>query len=253
MDLQECGGGYMGLLSLFMAALLMFQAGAFTFLFVLVLVPLLLIPFFKEVSRLFIWSMLAYFFGLFLILYADRIVNFITSPGTALILNRLLFFVPVLFMIYVGRRFSKRTIVSFGKPECMQNKKTSFASLLMISLFILMAIYSMAASNLEAALLLIVYIIVNSVSEELLWRGAWLTRMTEIGGPHLAVFFSAAGYGASFLMLGFSASACLGFAIVGIFYGLLVMKTKNLLVPIVLHMLVDSCLIASGLISVPLI
>lgn len=91
----------------------------------------------------------------------------------------------------------------------------------------------------------------NGFFEEFLFRGALQTRLRPLVGPSSAVVVQALVFGAWHLGLGFTntdhagwlpalASTLANQAIVGLAYGIVFERTRNLLAPSAIHVLVDS-------------
>ena len=91
----------------------------------------------------------------------------------------------------------------------------------------------------------------NGFSEEFLFRGALQTRLRRLWGPAWAVVVQALVFGAWHLGLGFDntghagllpalASTIVNQAVIGLAFGVIFERTRNLVAPTIVHILVDS-------------
>ena len=91
----------------------------------------------------------------------------------------------------------------------------------------------------------------NGFSEEFLFRGALQTRLRRLWGPAWAVVVQALVFGAWHLGLGFDntghagllpalASTIVNQAVIGLAFGVIFERTRNLVAPTIAHILVDS-------------
>ncbi|MFC0190050.1 lysostaphin resistance A-like protein [Fictibacillus aquaticus] len=97
-------------------------------------------------------------------------------------------------------------------------------------------------------LLAAVFSLVNGVLEELIWRGAILSRFLEQFGEKWAVLLTSLGFGLQHYSLGFSWIVCAAFAAGGFFYGAITIKSKSILPAIIWHVTLNILMVFSGLI-----
>ncbi|RJS62439.1 CPBP family intramembrane metalloprotease [Bacillus sp. PK3_68] len=100
----------------------------------------------------------------------------------------------------------------------------------------------------EVWLLTIIFSLTNAVLEELIWRGALLSRFSEQLGEKWAVIITSLGFGLQHYSLGFPWLACLAFSVGGLFYGGLTIKSKSIVPSIVWHVILNVLMVLSGFI-----
>jgi len=216
-------------------------------------------------ERIFAWVMLAYFLGYLIYLYGDRLTDELPFRiSTIMILDRVLLIIPILLIMYVTKKFSKTIIYYWKKPNWQA--KISFPFIhkgfhsLSIRLFLTLAIsisiicfmpfilQSMLPITLSFFTYLFLFALINGILEEILWRGLLLTSMVDLVGEKVAIVFSSLAFGLSHLAFGYSLLTCLGFALGGIFYAGIVIRSGSIIPAIIWHFVFNILMVASGLI-----
>lgn len=100
----------------------------------------------------------------------------------------------------------------------------------------------------EIWLLAIIFSITNAVLEEVIWRGALLSRFSEQLGEKWAVVVTSLGFGLQHYSLGFPWLVCIAFSIGGMFYGGITIKSKSIIPSIIWHITLNILMVLSGLI-----
>ncbi|WP_163538821.1 CPBP family intramembrane glutamic endopeptidase [Gracilibacillus sp. YIM 98692] len=96
---------------------------------------------------------------------------------------------------------------------------------------------------------LLIFSILNSVLEEIIWRGILLSRFSECFGNRWAVLITSIGFGLQHYSLGFSWVSCLAFSMGGFFFGALTVHSKSIIPAVIWHMLFNTLMILSGMIE----
>jgi membrane protease YdiL (CAAX protease family) len=94
----------------------------------------------------------------------------------------------------------------------------------------------------------IIFSIINSLLEEHIWRGFILTRLIDISSEKIALVISSLGFGLYHYSLNFPLWICLIFAIGGFYMGGSAIKSKGLLSPIIMHIMVNIVFVFIGII-----
>ncbi|CAM3727539.1 CPBP family intramembrane glutamic endopeptidase [Cytobacillus oceanisediminis] len=252
-------------LSIFLAVLLLFQFKLFIFAFLLTFALILFLVFTSRQERVFSWTIAAYLTGNLLFLYGDRLLDELPfHTYILLILNRVLLIIPILLLIYVSKKFNKSANRYWQKPSwdariyfpfiwrgfhSLSTKGFLIIALIMNSVILAPAILSADIPFVtDLFVFLIGFSVVNAFMEELLWRGILLTRMADLAGEKAAVIFSGISFGFSHLMLGYSLAVCLLFAIGGVFYGAITVKSGSMIPAILWHAVINVLMILSGFI-----
>ncbi|WP_394583879.1 CPBP family intramembrane glutamic endopeptidase [Cytobacillus firmus] len=255
-------------LSVFTAGVLLFQVKLFAFAFILSFGLIIFLLFLSKQERVFSWTIAGYLTGSLLFLYGDKLLDALPLPYyILLILNRLLLVIPILILVYISIKFNKTAIPFLQKPDW--NSLIFFPFLwsgfhsikikhfLMIAIVINFAAFAYSIFSADSSfsrdflIFLIGFSIVNGLMEELLWRGIILSRMAELSGEKAAVLFSGLAFGFSHMMLGYSFILCLLFAVGGIFYAAITVKSQSIFPAFIWHMAMNVFMILSGLISFP--
>lgn len=100
----------------------------------------------------------------------------------------------------------------------------------------------------EIWLLLLVFSITNALLEELIWRGALLSRFSEQLGEKWAVVITSIGFGLQHYSLGIPWAVCIAFSIGGVFYGGITVKSGSIIPSLIWHLVLNVLMVSSGLI-----
>ena len=92
------------------------------------------------------------------------------------------------------------------------------------------------------------FAIVNSVLEELLWRGFILSRTIQLCGEKFGLILMSIAFGLYHYPLGFSLPICLFFSLGGIYFGGIAIHSKGLLLGTIMHISMNVLFVALGII-----
>ncbi|UOE57574.1 CPBP family intramembrane metalloprotease [Bacillus sp. CMF12] len=255
-------------LSIFSAAILLFQYKLFAFAFMLSFGLIIFLLFTSKQERVFPWIIAGYLTGSLLFLYGDKLLDALPFQHYILmIFNRVLLLIPILLLVYISIKFNKTAIPLLRKPDWNSQIFfpfiwSGFHSLkikhfLVIAIMINFASFAYSIFSAENSFtrdfftFMIGFSIINGMMEELLWRGIILSRMSELSGEKAAVLFSGLAFGFSHMMLGYSFVLCLLFAVGGIFYAAITVRSRSIFPAVIWHMAMNVFMILSGLIPFP--
>lgn len=235
-----------------MAALVSFQLNRFIIEFFILFTFLIVVAFLKEKQRVFVWISIAYFFGEFLHLYANRFLNEMNFPVHAVyIVEKLLLLFPILCILYVRYKFKQKITIFHHSTSNLQvstkQKRASFLLLIILGLtlsILLLALYHFSFSLVGYMLL---YAAISSMIEEILWRSLLMQSMQSLTNKWMAVTLLSISYGCSYLMYGYSMEICLVFALSGFLYGWMIIYYKKLVPSIICHFFIIIGMIVSGI------
>ena len=94
----------------------------------------------------------------------------------------------------------------------------------------------------------IVFAIINSMLEELLWRGFILSRTVDLFGEKIGLVAMALSFGFYHFSLGFSIPICIIFSLGGIFFGGVAIRSKGLILPMIMHIVMNILFVSMGII-----
>lgn len=92
------------------------------------------------------------------------------------------------------------------------------------------------------------FALINSVLEEILWRGLILNRFVDLLGEKWGLVAVSLGFGMYHYSLGFPWIVCALFSIFGMMLGGIAIRSKGLLPVIILHFIMNILFVLSGLI-----
>jgi len=98
----------------------------------------------------------------------------------------------------------------------------------------------------EIWLFALAFSIIN-VLEEIIWRGVLLSRFSEQLGDKWAVIVTSAGFGLQHYSLGYPWGVCIAFALGGLYFGGITIKSNSLIPVVVWHTWMNVLMIFSGL------
>ena len=139
----------------------------------------------------------------------------------------------------------KFPLVWLGTREYIWRFTLVFCALwLIVTIF-----FSLNNSNMTEVLLYgFLFAAINSVIEEVLWRGLILGRIVDYIDEKQGLILSSIAFGFYHLSLGFSIWVCLAFATGGFYMGGITIKSKGLFAPIVMHFFVNMAFVSIGII-----
>ncbi|WP_438350070.1 CPBP family intramembrane glutamic endopeptidase [Paenibacillus sp. FA6] len=94
----------------------------------------------------------------------------------------------------------------------------------------------------------ILFALINSVLEEILWRGLILSRFVDMLGEGWGLIIVSIGFGMYHYSIGFPWSICVLFSIFGMLLGGIAIRSKGLIPVIILHFIMNILFALSGLI-----
>lgn len=252
-------------LALFVLLIIFVQYKQFTIAFTILILFILYLAFTSKQNRVFSWVMLAYFVGYLFTLYGDRLVDELPFRiSTRMIINRALLLIPIVFIIYVTRKFKGNISQYRGKTDWnariyfplifrgFHSLSIKYFLVVVIGINLLVFTPFMLKANVTFDIsfysYLLLFSFINSVFEEILWRGILLTGMVDLTGEKAAILFSGVAFGLSHLAFGYSLLTCLGFSIGGIFYAGLVIRSGSIIPAIIWHFIFNILMILSGII-----
>lgn len=100
----------------------------------------------------------------------------------------------------------------------------------------------------EIWMLMIIFSVTNALLEELVWRGALLSRFSEQLDDQWAVIITSIGFGLQHYSLGIPWAVCIAFSIGGIFYGGITIKSGSMIPPMIWHLVLNVLMVSGGLI-----
>ncbi|MBS4189419.1 CPBP family intramembrane metalloprotease [Bacillus sp. FJAT-49705] len=253
-------------LFIFLIIIILTQYKQFTLAFTIIIGFVIFMTVTSKQNRVFIWVITAYILGYLFYLYGDRFIEELPFPiSIIMIINRCLLFFPIIFMVYVIKKFDVVLNHYWDKPNWKATisfpfiwsgfHSVSVKVFLMIAICINFAVFIpfIHFSNIQLAspsflFFLFIFSFVNAILEEILWRGILLTRMSTLAGEKAAVIFSGITFGISHISLGFSWDVCLLFALGGIFYAGITVRSGSILPAIIWHIMFNFLMILSGII-----
>ncbi|OAB76823.1 CPBP family intramembrane glutamic endopeptidase [Paenibacillus crassostreae] len=92
------------------------------------------------------------------------------------------------------------------------------------------------------------FALINSVLEEILWRGLILNRFVDLLGEKCGLVAVSIGFGMYHYSIGFPWVVCALFSVLGMMLGGIAIRSKGLLPVIILHFIMNILFVLSGLI-----
>ncbi|WP_142385111.1 CPBP family intramembrane glutamic endopeptidase [Cytobacillus massiliigabonensis] len=233
--------------------------------FALLLACILYLAIFAKQKRVFLWVLTAYIIGYLFFLFGDRLIDSLPyHVNILMVLSRCLMLFPILFMFYVAKKFSEKPIFYWECPNWQAKisfpfiwngfHSISIKGFLLIAISVNIAIFmpfivkANPSFSLPFLLFLFSFSIINGILEEILWRGIILTSMVNLAGEKAALLFSGLAFGLSHLILGYTIPICLSFAIGGIFYAGITIRSGSIFPAVIWHIVFNWLMILSGLI-----
>ncbi|OAB45192.1 CPBP family intramembrane glutamic endopeptidase [Paenibacillus antarcticus] len=94
----------------------------------------------------------------------------------------------------------------------------------------------------------LLFALINSVLEEIVWRGLILSRFVDVLGEKLGLIIVSIGFGMYHYSIGFPWIVCALFSIFGMLLGGITIRSKGLLPVMILHFIMNILFVLSGLI-----
>ncbi|MBD1379811.1 CPBP family intramembrane glutamic endopeptidase [Metabacillus arenae] len=221
--------------------------------------------FFNKSMRFFILTTTAFGIGFFLYGYVNsHWITHLNPEGLLIILNRLSLIFLILpltaisliyklpFMRYwQSPQWGELVRVPFILSGFHHTKVSVFLSIaMMINLIAFMPfiVNNGWAYIQEIWWFMLIFSIINSVLEEIIWRGMLLSRFSEHFGNRWAIMITSIGFGLQHYSLGFSWGGCLVFTLGGLFFGAITVKSKSIIPAVIWHMSINALMVLSGMI-----
>lgn len=228
---------------LFILLTYLFSRGNFSWFFMLVFGLLLLIAFFKEEIRIFVWIILAFFGGNLIIFYADNFLEvFDLQPSSRVMVNQLLFFIPILTISYVIKAFKRKT-----KLNVSLDLSHLFMTIVLVT-FVFLVI-----KDVKVTITLLIFAILHAFLQEILWRGLLLDPIIKITNGKLGILILSVAFGLNSTMLGFSPNTFFIYTFLGLLLSTLTIRTRNLLPAIFTHLLALILFFLNGVLPIPIL
>lgn len=235
---------------LFIVVFLLFQFKIYIATYIFILMLLITLSFFQEKNRIFIWSIIAFFFAQFLLLYGDRWLESINIPVYLLpTLKSCLLLLHCGFILYITKMFSFETKRFFRWPTFFNRKNSIIIGgmLVFIHLFPLVLGFPI-----KAIAPIAIFAIIYSVISETLWRGLLFTLFISNVGEMFAVFFTSLLFGLHYFAYGFSILGCLGFGLLGVLFAKVTIRFTSIIPAIFLHFTINIIIISFSMIFRPI-
>jgi uncharacterized protein len=215
---------------------------------------LLILAFLKEENRLFAWVMISYFGGSLILFYSDKFIEvFQLKPFNRVIINQLLFIIPILSMCYVIKKFDTKISYFCRMPESVGRKNLLHFIWILISVgFILIFITHDIEMDMKLFLSLFLFAIIHAGLQEVFWRGILLTQVTKITNDTSAILFTSIGFAINTTIFGFSTAVFLLYLCLGFLFAFLTTTYKSILPAIFAHTLVLIMFFLQGWLQLPI-
>ena len=222
------------------------------------IISILFLPNFRSIFLIICFMIFGYLFWLFMTSYVLELIDLL--PAQLKIINRLrLFGYIILFGIWHLLQKPKNIFLRCGDKNAIIYfpliwkgfKEIEWRFTLIFSLICFGIICSFTITKgfkYEYLLYGIIFSIVNSLLEEYIWRGFILTRLIDISSEKIALIVSSLAFGLYHYSLNFPLWVCIIFAIGGFYMGGSAIKSKGLLSPIIMHIMVNLVFVFIGII-----
>lgn len=164
--------------------------------------------------------------------------------------------------LYIMNRFQSSDVsyISIGSfrnniyfPFIWKGKKDPIWRFLLIGAGIIIFSFSFmidyTAVNFQMLVIYAVcFALINSILEEILWRGYILGRLVDVLGEQFGLVISSLGFGFYHYSLGFPWIVCVLFSLFGMLMGGVTIKSQGLLPVILLHFVMNIMFALSGII-----
>jgi uncharacterized protein len=238
--------------SMFVALVYFFTRNYYSPFFWMILGFLLLLAFLREEKRLFAWVIISFFGGNLIVIYLDKFIEgMIVDPFFRVIMNQILFIIPILSMCYVIKQFNKRISFFFKKPESFSISK--FLSIVLVLIFAGFIFLFFIKDVFNVFFYLVSFSLIHAVVQEVIWRGILLTQMIKITSETTAILFTSMAFAINTTIFGFSPAVFLVYLVLGLIFGFLTTRLQSILPTIVVHTLVLLFCFLNGWIQVPIL
>lgn len=221
---------------LFIVLIYFFTRGYYSLFTWFLLGLFLLLAFLKEENRLFAWVMISFFGGNLILFYTDKFIEgYQYIPFYRVIINQVLFLIPILSICYVIKQFNKKISFFFNKPEVNNTNKPIYIILLLLSVGVTFIFINNSGSDLNMFLSLFTFSLIHASLQEVMWRGILLSQLIKITNETSAIVFTSITFAMNTTIFGFSTAVVLLYLILGFLFALLTIKYKSILPSIFAH------------------
>ncbi|GIP33176.1 CPBP family intramembrane glutamic endopeptidase [Paenibacillus sp. J2TS4] len=196
--------------------------------------------------------------------FNDWIGSMMIGHERIILLNRLSLILIIAPIALLSFMYREKPIPYLGRPDLRAKlffpfiesgfHQVTVRTFLIIAFLINAAVFApfifMRKESLDPSFFVIAisFAVINSILEEVLWRGVLLRRFGEAIGVYPGLMVTSLGFGLQHHSLGFDWWICLLFAGGGIFYGAVVLRSGSLYPAIVWHGVLNLLMAYSGLI-----
>lgn len=243
---------------LFIILIYLFTRSYYSPFFLILLALLLSLAFLKEKNRLFAWVIISFFGGNLILFYFDKFIEgFDINPFLRVIINQLLFIIPILSICYVIKQFNKKISLFFKKPQLNTkiklNKTYFYIMVIIISVSIVTVIITRDVKmDFHLVLSLFLFAFIHAFLQEVMWRGILLTQFMMITSETAAILFTSVAFALNTTIFGFSPAVFLLYLSFGCAFGVLTTIYKSILPSIIAHALVLIFFFLNGFIQLPI-
>lgn len=239
---------------LFIVLVYFFTRNYYSVFFWIILVLLLFLAFLKEENRLFTWVNISFFGGNIFLIYLDKFIEGIdVEPFIRVIMNQILFIIPILSMCYVIIKFNKKISFFFKKMKQLDIRNFLYIIFTLIAVgFTLIVIRNDIELNLKLFLALFSFAFVHAILQEVLWRGILLTQLINITNEKPAILFSSIGFALNTTIFGFSFAVFMLYLSLGFLFAFLTTKYNSILPSIIVHSLILLFIFLNGWLRLPI-
>ncbi|KGM46349.1 hypothetical protein NP83_00690 [Neobacillus niacini] len=184
-------------------------------------------------------------------IYLDKFIEgMIVAPFFRVMINQILFIVPILSMCYVIIQFNKRISCFLKKPEPFSISKSLYIVFLLLTIGLIFLF--ILTEDMNVFLYLISFSLIHAVVQEVTWRGILLTQMINITSKKTAVLLTSIAFSVNTTIFGFAPIIFLLYLTLGLAYGFLTTKYNSILPAIVVHTVVLLFSFLNGWIQLPI-
>ncbi|MEC0091496.1 CPBP family intramembrane glutamic endopeptidase [Paenibacillus macquariensis] len=216
----------------------------------------------RDVSLLSMLYLLGYWLCVYLSVFIKEYLNLVDFPGEFIIACSRLSLIGFIIPFLVLRIITKSTTDYLKKgsftetiyfPLIWKGVKDPIWRFLLIASCVVIFSFSFvidySPENLYSLLWFgLLFALINSVLEEILWRGLILSRFVDVLGEKLGLVIVSIGFGMYHYSIGFPWSICALFSIFGMVLGGITIRSKGLLPVMILHFIMNMLFVFSGLI-----
>ncbi|MEH7072667.1 CPBP family intramembrane glutamic endopeptidase [Neobacillus drentensis] len=237
----------------FLIMMLLFTRGFYTPFFVFLIALLLFIGFLNETNRLFAWIIIGFFLANIVLVYIDNFIEgFHFSPFSLVLVTQILWVIPILMIIYVIKQFKYEVNLRFTGKFSLKRYFLIFVLFTSLA-FIGTGLFQQEEIHWRPFLLILAFSTINAILEEVLWRGILLPKLIRVTNTPAGLIVTSFAFGINTTMFGYSLIICIVYFCIGLFLGLLTVKSKSIFPSIVVHAILTTLLLLVGFITIPVL